>query len=529
MADETSSSILSTIFLGRRYSRITSLNMRARYATMTGIFTLAMVPLGIFGLNSMADDPTRATINFGIVGVCILSLTLMRTRLSLRILPLFPVSLFGLYCLFLLYGGGLYLWLSVWIFAFPLIAIFLLEMFRGVIASILVIGAASALLYMPGISAAYEADPQMKFRYIAGFVFVLFLTIIFERVNMLKDKKEEALHEELTHERDKLQNEITRATSDITSHLEKATNDSTQLNKVILESSSALGSIRENMEGTLSETNVQLSSVDQTWEYVAKIVTSIDNLEESVISQASHISDSSASIEEMVANIESIRSVAAGISKTVDTLTNSSANGNAMLQKLAEEVEHLHQRSEMLQEANKIIEDIAAKTNLLAMNAAIEAAHAGETGKGFAVVASEVRKLAESASKESKSISEEISKMEDSINSITSVTEQTVKSMNLIFNEITSMDRAFSQVNSAVDEQASGGAQILHALKSIKDETEKVRTGSEDIHVQSGSISTEMQKLQEISMSVTKRVTEVNDASKQISSFLDSAKEIVST
>ena len=529
MEDNISQNIIMDILVGKRYSRITNLNDRARYMTMNGIFTVAMVPLILFGINGMAEDSTRASINFAIAGVCIISLILMRTKMSLKILPIIPVALFGLYCIFLLYNGGLYMWLAVWFFAFPLISIFLCQMIKGVIGSLTGLALASILLYRPGISPVYNLEPSIKFRFVAGYIFILLLTILFEWINILKDKKEEELNAELLYERDNLKKEIDKATNEISGHLHKATESGKHLTKAIVESSQSLGLITGNMEVMLTETNTQLESVEQTSEHVASIVESIDNLEGAVASQASHISDSSSSIEEMVANIDSIRSVVSEISKTTDTLSQSSASGNSMMHKLAEEVERLHERSEMLQEANKIIEDIAAKTNLLAMNAAIEAAHAGETGKGFAVVASEVRKLAELADKESKGISEEIAKMEDSIRSISSVTEETVKSMNLIFTEITAMDSAFNQVNNAVNEQATGGAQILAALKSIKEETERVRSGSGDIHKQSGSISDEMQTLQRISVDVTKRVNEVSDASKQISSFLGNAKKIVGT
>jgi methyl-accepting chemotaxis protein len=101
--------------------------------------------------------------------------------------------------------------------------------------------------------------------------------------------------------------------------------------------------------------------------------------------------------------------------------------------------------------------------------------------------------------------------------------------MDLIFSEIKIMDSAFSQVNKAVEEQAAGGAQILTAISSIKNETEIVRTGSEDIQKQSGSISGEMHKLQQISENVSQRVHEVNEASKQISSVLENAKEIIAS
>ena len=528
MGEKKSQSILMNILVGKRYSRITNLSEKARYMTMNGIFSIVLIPLSVFAVTGYADDPLRSYLNFGIAGMALVVLILMRTKISLKILPLIPVTIFGAYCLFLLYSGGMYMWLAVWFFSFPLIAIFLCQMIMGVIEATAGIIVAAVFLYTP-ISPIYEMDSQIKFRFIAGYLLVFILTVIFEWINILKDKKEEKLNETLLYERDNLKLEIDKATHEISGHLQKATDDGKELNKVILESSQALSLISGNMEATMQDTNTQLRSVDQTSEHVSKIVNSINNLEEAVVLQAEHISNSSSSIEEMVANIDSIRSVSTEISKTAETLSSSSTSGSTMLQKLAEEVGHLSERSKMLQEANKIIEDIAAKTNLLAMNAAIEAAHAGETGKGFAVVASEVRKLAELASNESKAISSEISLMERSIESITEVTEETVRSMGMIFNEITTLDKAFAQVNHAVEEQSVGGAQILRALKSIQEETEKVRNGSQDIHKQSGSISSEMQTLQQISVNVTKQVNEVNMASKQISSILDNAKGMVAS
>jgi methyl-accepting chemotaxis protein len=398
----------------------------------------------------------------------------------------------------------------------------------GVIKSTAVIIAAAVLLYRPG-TVAFEMDGAIKFRYIAGYIFIFALTIVFEYVGILKDRKEAVLSDELNNERDKLKKEVEEATADITAHLRKATEDGEKLNKVILESSQALSVIHGNTKETLIETTTQLKSAEQTSKHISQIVKSIDNLEKAVESQASYINTSSVSIEQMVANIDSIRSITNEITKTTDNLAQASASGNEKMQKLAVEVKNLHERAEMLQEANKIIQDISAKTNLLAMNAAIEAAHAGESGKGFAVVADEIRKLAEMASKESKHIKEEIKNMDNSINSIGGVTGETVKSMNLIFNEIKTIDSKFAQVNKAVEEQAEGGAQILTAISSIKSETEIVRTGSEDIQTQSGSVFNEMQKLQQISENVTRKVNEVNEASKQISTVLKNAKEIIAS
>ncbi|MCL2763904.1 MAG: methyl-accepting chemotaxis protein [Treponema sp.] len=521
-------STFKTLFMGKRYFQLANVNDQVRYMIMNTIFMIAVVPLLIFGIQGLSADSTRATINFAISIAALGTLIAMRSKIPLKFIPIPTVIMYGAYCVFLLYNGTLNLWVSIWLFTFPLISIFLCKMILGVIKSTAVIIAASVLLYMPG-TVAYEMETAIKFRYIAGYIFILALTIVFEYVGILKDKKEAILNAELNKERDNLKKEVEKATADISAHLEKATTNGEKLNNVIQESSYALNVIHGNTEDTLAETTTQLKSVELTSEHISQIVKSINNLEEAVESQASHISTSSASIEQMVANIESIRSITNEITKTADNLAQASATGNEKMKRLSVEVENLRERAVTLQEANKIIQDISAKTNLLAMNAAIEAAHAGESGKGFAVVSDEIRKLAEIAGKESKHIKEEIKNMDISIKSIGGVTEETVKSMNLMFNEIKTLDSAFAQVSDAIKEQAEGGSQILTAISSIKNETGIVRTGSEDIQTQSGSIFNEMQKLQQISGNVTQKVKEVNEASRQISTVLENAKEIIAS
>ena len=324
----------------------------------------------------------------------------------------------------------------------------------------------------------------------------------------------------------KIRDSLHKALEDLKVHLDTMTLTGKQLNTVIVDSSNALGVISDNMNVMQTEADAQMASVSQTSDAIEEIVKSIDSLDNAVYTQATQIVESSAAIEQMVANITAVRNVVGNVSKTTDTLSRSSAAGHSMLLKLSEEVSQMKDQSATLQTANKTIADIAGQTNILAMNAAIEAAHAGESGKGFAVVASEIRKLAELATKESEGISTEIKKLEKAIERIGTVSQDTVAAMNTIFQEIKTLDSSFSQVNSAIEEQSVGGGQILTALKTIQDMTGQVRDGTGAIHQQSDSIYQEIVKLQQTSEDVTKRAGEVKLASENIAAFLEKAKEI---
>jgi methyl-accepting chemotaxis protein len=323
-----------------------------------------------------------------------------------------------------------------------------------------------------------------------------------------------------------IRDSLKKAIEDLNSNLARIVEDGKRLNTVIADSSDHLGLISGNMETMQNKSVIQMESVSQTFNSVNQIINSIDSLNDAVYTQASHITESSSAIEQMVANIDTIRMTIGTSKNAMEDLGKSSATGHSMLLKLSEEIKRIQDQSATLQNANKTITDIAAQTNLLAMNAAIEAAHAGETGKGFAVVAGEIRKLAELSSKESNSIAEEVRKMERVIALITVACDKTVAAMSEIFSSIKSMGGSFSAVNGAIEEQAVGGSKILSALKTIHEMTGRVHEGAGIIHKQSGSIHEEIGKLKHISEDVTIRVDEVKTASANIVSQLKSARDI---
>ena len=212
-----------------------------------------------------------------------------------------------------------------------------------------------------------------------------------------------------------------------------------------------------------------------------KIKTNIELQNKLIDDQADSVNTSSSAIEEMTANIHSVTKTLVENTKHVDTLGEASEHGSAAVQAVVQEIQEIARDSEGLLEINSVMNNIASQTNLLSMNAAIEAAHAGEAGKGFAVVADEIRKLAETSGQQSKTTATMLKKIKASIDNITKSSDEVLNRFGAIATGIKTVSHHELNIRHAMEEQEVGGRQILDSVARLKEITISVKKGSEDI------------------------------------------------
>jgi methyl-accepting chemotaxis protein len=292
------------------------------------------------------------------------------------------------------------------------------------------------------------------------------------------------------------------------------------------ETAAAINQITANIKSIKTRGIHQSASVTETNATMEQITQNIDKLNTHVEQQSASVSESSSAIEEMLANIHSVTQTLIKNAENVSELTTASEVGRAGLEDVAADIREIARESEGLLEINAVMQNIASQTNLLSMNAAIEAAHAGEAGKGFAVVADEIRKLAESSSEQSKTISGVLKKIASSVTKITQSTENVLLKFEAIDGGVKVVAEQTENIRNAMEEQGQGSKQILEAIGKVNEVTQHVMTGSMEMLEGSTEVIHESRNLEIATQEISGGMNEMAAGADQINVAVNQVNEI---
>ena len=274
--------------------------------------------------------------------------------------------------------------------------------------------------------------------------------------------------------------------------------------------------ITENISLVQKNMNTQSEGVKDSDATVKIILERINTLNSKIENQVSAVNESSAAIDEMVANIDSVTKILDENAHAVSKLGQASDEGRESVSDAVSLANIIFEKSGGVLEAAKIIQNIASRTNLLAMNAAIEAAHAGESGKGFAVVADEIRKLAEQSNNQGKSINDNLQSLSETIGSITETITKVQKKFDAIYEISQTVRTQDNIVKNAMDEQTSGNQQILETIRNINDSSFTLKESSREMIEGAELVSKEMNNLSEITKNIGERMIFMTQSAKGI-------------
>jgi methyl-accepting chemotaxis protein len=256
--------------------------------------------------------------------------------------------------------------------------------------------------------------------------------------------------------------------------------------------------------------------IAETSQSFDEIERGISELRNELESQASAVDETSASVEQMSASIDSVAQIARERNDATSNLLETVSSGETQAKTSDETIEEIANGVEEISSMVQVINTVAAQTRILSMNAAIEAAHAGDYGRGFAVVAEEIRTLAENTSSNTTQISNTLQEFVQRIYAAREASTKTGESFSSVSAEMQKFVQAFTEISQSTAELASGSKEMVSGVGSLRESATRIQERSESIQQSTRAINEAVESVHQFSTETRGQIDEVDAEARRI-------------
>ncbi|PKM82830.1 MAG: methyl-accepting chemotaxis protein [Firmicutes bacterium HGW-Firmicutes-14] len=330
---------------------------------------------------------------------------------------------------------------------------------------------------------------------------------------------------------------------------QEVVSSSEELSATAEQTSASTQQVAKAINEVATGTGNQAKSVNQAVDIVGQLTAAVEQIATGAQHQSSSVNETNQIISQMVSVIQEVASSAQAVSQSAEKTSRAAGAGEEAVVKTvegmerikdkvfeaAQKIKELGEQSTQIGEIIQVIDDIAEQTNLLALNAAIEAARAGEHGKGFAVVADEVRKLAERSGKATKEIAELITGIQKGTNQAVAAMEEGTKEVesgaglaqnagNALKQIITTVSDTYDQtqgISAAAEQMAASSDRVVQSVDAVAQVTENNTAATEEMSAASGHVTDTVQNIAAVTQENSAAIEEVSASTEQLSATAD--------
>jgi len=315
-------------------------------------------------------------------------------------------------------------------------------------------------------------------------------------------------------------NTFTGSLREIVRHVQDSTGQGRSVAETLASNVEEISAALDEILATVSSIDQQSAALSSLAESTNAAMVQISDALETVNGQTAEetaaVEESSAAVEEMVASIRNISRLATERSTMADSLAEMARKGEGQMETTLSDIEGIASSADSIKNVVTVIDGISSRINLLAMNAAIEAAHAGDAGRGFAVVADEIRKLAESTGTNARLITESVGDIIEKIRGTADGSRQTGESIREIVGGTSDVSATLKEILGALEELGRGTEQITTALDHLNTASHAVRDSAVKIDSQSSESRSALEEVSGLSRQNHEGIEEIRSAMDEI-------------